>query len=125
MWATYFVLVVFCFVFFSSRRRHTRCALVTGVQTCALPICRRNALDLDVFSCAQREMQRSNAFAFGDFISFDERQKKQKQRKTLCAKGKPGCLLMKGFFERASCPREKRRTSMCGALRVCGLAGWR
>src|SRR3546814_4964109 len=31
------VLVRFCF-FFSSRRRHTRCALVTGVQTCALPI---------------------------------------------------------------------------------------
>src|SRR3546814_19930583 len=26
-------------VFFSSRRRHTMCALVTGVQTCALPIC--------------------------------------------------------------------------------------
>src|SRR3546814_21016395 len=24
--------------FFSSRRRHTRCALVTGVQTCSLPI---------------------------------------------------------------------------------------
>src|SRR3546814_56389 len=29
--------MVFSF-FFSSRRRHTRCALVTGVQTCALPI---------------------------------------------------------------------------------------
>src|SRR3546814_10594606 len=28
------------FFFFSSRRRHTRCALVTGVQTCALPILR-------------------------------------------------------------------------------------
>src|SRR3546814_6813786 len=28
------------FFFFSSRRRHTRCALVTGVQTCALPIYR-------------------------------------------------------------------------------------
>src|SRR3546814_8913878 len=26
------------FFFFASRRRHTRCALVTGVQTCALPI---------------------------------------------------------------------------------------
>src|SRR3546814_15760824 len=26
------------FLFFSSRIRHTRCALVTGVQTCALPI---------------------------------------------------------------------------------------
>src|SRR3546814_14688473 len=31
---SYFCLVVL----FSSRRRHTRCALVTGVQTCALPI---------------------------------------------------------------------------------------
>src|SRR3546814_13057642 len=28
----------FVLFFFSSRRRHTRCALVTGVQTCALPI---------------------------------------------------------------------------------------
>src|SRR3546814_14466013 len=28
----------FVFFLFSSRRRHTRCALVTGVQTCALPI---------------------------------------------------------------------------------------
>src|SRR3546814_7096102 len=28
----------FVVFFFSSRRRHTRCALVTGVQTCALPI---------------------------------------------------------------------------------------
>src|SRR3546814_6264204 len=32
-------MLVFYFIFFfSSRRRHTRCALVTGVQTCALPI---------------------------------------------------------------------------------------
>src|SRR3546814_5009434 len=31
--------MVFLEFFFSSRRRHTRCALVTGVQTCALPIC--------------------------------------------------------------------------------------
>src|SRR3546814_4075711 len=34
--------ILYCCVtyfFFSSRRRHTRCALVTGVQTCALPIC--------------------------------------------------------------------------------------
>src|SRR3546814_20755625 len=30
-------MLFICF-FFSSRRRHTRCALVTGVQTCALPI---------------------------------------------------------------------------------------
>src|SRR3546814_16457234 len=29
---------MFFLFFFSSRRRHTRCALVTGVQTCALPV---------------------------------------------------------------------------------------
>src|SRR3546814_7662463 len=29
---------VVCELLYSSRRRHTRCALVTGVQTCALPI---------------------------------------------------------------------------------------
>src|SRR3546814_8647028 len=34
VYVIYFVLMFF----FSSRRRHTRCALVTGVQTCALPI---------------------------------------------------------------------------------------
>src|SRR3546814_9912966 len=34
------VLCLLSFFFFSSRRRHTRCALVTGVQTCALPISR-------------------------------------------------------------------------------------
>src|SRR3546814_6369681 len=31
-------ILVIVYFFFSSRRRHTRCALVTGVQTCALPI---------------------------------------------------------------------------------------
>src|SRR3546814_3123996 len=34
------MLSLFVSFFFSSRRRHTRCALVTGVQTCALPISR-------------------------------------------------------------------------------------
>src|SRR3546814_7226397 len=29
---------MYVYFLFSSRRRHTRCALVTGVQTCALPI---------------------------------------------------------------------------------------
>src|SRR3546814_10606381 len=33
------MFLFFFFFFFSSRRRHTSCALVTGVQTCALPIC--------------------------------------------------------------------------------------
>src|SRR3546814_14647568 len=38
MWCYVVCFLIFCF---SSRRRHTRCALVTGVQTCALPICIR------------------------------------------------------------------------------------
>src|SRR3546814_6205230 len=33
---------VVCVFFFSGGRRHTRCALVTGVKTCALPICRQH-----------------------------------------------------------------------------------
>src|SRR3546814_4682208 len=33
-----FMIIIVLAFFFSSRRRHTRCALVTGVQTCALPI---------------------------------------------------------------------------------------
>src|SRR3546814_3742048 len=35
---TFLILSFQWYFFFSSRRRHTRCALVTGVQTCALPI---------------------------------------------------------------------------------------
>src|SRR3546814_3334919 len=36
---TKYIIVRSLFVFCSSRRRHTSCALVTGGQTCALPIC--------------------------------------------------------------------------------------
>src|SRR3546814_5216666 len=36
------------YFFFSSRSRHTRCALVTGVQTCALPILPRCGTHRDV-----------------------------------------------------------------------------
>src|SRR3546814_9015904 len=37
---SFYVCLLFVFFFFSSIRRHTRGALVTGVQTCALPIWR-------------------------------------------------------------------------------------
>src|SRR3546814_8249090 len=33
-----YIIECIYFVLFSNRRRHTSCALVTGVQTCALPI---------------------------------------------------------------------------------------
>src|SRR3546814_9819309 len=41
----YIYLLLFVF---SSRRRHTRCALVTGVQTCALPISVSDPLQISV-----------------------------------------------------------------------------
>src|SRR3546814_5867633 len=46
----------FCVFFFSSRRRHTRCALVTGVQTCALPIC-----PADIVLCGNCLLETSRA----------------------------------------------------------------
>src|SRR3546814_5221088 len=51
---------------FSSRRRHTRCALVTGVQTCALPIS-LNAAKAYVYAvaraCDRGETTRKDAAA--------------------------------------------------------------
>src|SRR3546814_5217232 len=56
----------FCVFFVSSRRRHTRCASVTGVQTCALPIC---ALDAVVGSItgALKAGESVNLIGFGTF----------------------------------------------------------
>src|SRR3546814_6724880 len=57
--------MVVSFVFFASRRRHTSCALVTGVQTCALPISRqfaRRAILREQESAAiERQHPRQNA----------------------------------------------------------------
>src|SRR3546814_20875075 len=68
--------------FFSSRSRHTRCALVTGVQTCALPICiaqpgskahpapsllqRLRATGLPVIPCPAHEEDRFEAHGWSE-----------------------------------------------------------
>src|SRR3546814_7352373 len=66
---------VFLFVF-SSRRRHTRCALVTGVQTCALPIYlrerfagRRQGISDERVSALRREFADAGPFAGGQAIA--------------------------------------------------------
>src|SRR3546814_16079552 len=41
-----FILYLYYVFFFTSRRRHTSFALVTGVQTCALPISPRGRLSV-------------------------------------------------------------------------------
>src|SRR3546814_3229895 len=58
-----------CFFFFSSRRRHTRCALVNGVQTCALPISGNVGHLVD------------KVVAFGgDAVQFDDEQRLEVER---------------------------------------------
>src|SRR3546814_10689250 len=52
--------------FFSSRRRHTRCALVTGVQTCALPISVASRTDADLGELA--ELRFAVGFLIGEHI---------------------------------------------------------
>src|SRR3546814_3062056 len=59
---------------FSSRRRHTRCALVTGVQTCALPISQRafNLLHMRVVRISratEQETRMTRRFAFAALAS--------------------------------------------------------
>src|SRR3546814_14562978 len=62
-----FLLVCYSFFFFSSRRRHTRCALVTGVQTCALPIYWRDLGDtFDSVQFRQRPLVHSTDTRFID-----------------------------------------------------------
>src|SRR3546814_7311710 len=59
---------MFLFFFFSSRRRHTRCALVNGVQTCALPICNVAVIRRD--RLYQESGKLNSAFVpRGDFIA--------------------------------------------------------
>src|SRR3546814_13392125 len=60
--------VVFVVFFLSSRRRHTRCALVTGVQTCALPILWMVFLGIPA------------AFRYGSMISVDLMHRKASPR---------------------------------------------
>src|SRR3546814_11678413 len=61
---------MFFVFFFSSRRRHTRCALVTGVQTCALPILLEIAFFLGVQAgrrLVEHQQARPRDHATGDF----------------------------------------------------------
>src|SRR3546814_2646396 len=53
----YLFCVVLSIFVLSSRRRHTRCALVTGVQTCALPISTLNVDDVDSLVVAGKEIR--------------------------------------------------------------------
>src|SRR3546814_5443353 len=58
----YLIYIVYIF-FFSSRRRHTICALVTGVQTCALPISGSEPVALPALPFGGRVISSTEALA--------------------------------------------------------------
>src|SRR3546814_1763773 len=58
-------------VFFSSRRRHTRCALVTGVQTWALPISslpEGNHFECNTFGASNKTFSNSSSPILFDLV---------------------------------------------------------
>src|SRR6187402_3678043 len=57
------IIVVWRFFFFSSRRRHTRWLAVTGVQTCALPICTRLGAAAQAVGIAQGATDFANEYS--------------------------------------------------------------
>src|SRR3546814_1140927 len=75
--------------FFSSRRRHTRCALVTGVQTCALPIC---GGPHGLPGCADAQRQRCGGMGMNGLLAITNGRLVDPAGQT----GERGVLLLKG-----------------------------
>src|SRR3546814_19278082 len=69
------------FFFFSSRRRHTSCALVTGVQTCALPISSAvsDAAGIDGVAGAAGGLVLQNVSFSGEVPTFTERREEERR----------------------------------------------
>src|SRR3546814_7028250 len=82
--------------FFSSRRRHTRCALVTGVQTCALPIFHERQHVGD-------RQQPDDVIAIGQ---------------PLAALGRRGDRSVRGVAHRALCGHRYSPAAPCGGYNV-------
>src|SRR3546814_7369988 len=62
--------MVFLF-FFSSRRRHTRCALVTGVQTCALPIWNQALEAAGATLCDLSFVETHDCFTIAELLEYE------------------------------------------------------
>src|SRR3546814_11407029 len=93
------------FFFFSSRRRHTRCALVTGVQTCPLPISWGSIARLPI-------LKRSDLQGAGEAIKTTALPKSHGRRHDIETSGSTGRAVrmlgteMTGVFWRACVMRE-------------------
>src|SRR3546814_1607307 len=90
--------------FFSSRRRHTRCALVTGVQTCALPISVSNK---------QEKNWRSRKFCYAAIVSSREH---NRLATVMFEPHYPGTLVPEKEESRAHSPADH-----CPFVKFCSL----
>src|SRR3546814_7869086 len=101
------LVVIYCMFFFSSRRRHTRCALVTGVQTCALPISRHHLWRARgrylLRHRSHRRKDRQCAAAQG------ARTPPARRRRRNARRGRSGLILTECFFEEIAKERFLRR----------------
>src|SRR3546814_8792191 len=93
----FFVIIVF---FFASRRRHTRCALVTGVQTCALPILKLKATAVAAVAPARAEVAMNQP---------DSTSRPRPDTAVTMASSRPNAILRR-------CDRARRRM-VCSGLR--------
>src|SRR3546814_5075367 len=86
------------YCFFSSRRRHTMCALVTGVQTCALPISGILFICGGAFAGLDKVIQqRSESTGIG-FSAEMKSSKDNKHANQLMAKAEPDDLVRFGMI---------------------------
>src|SRR3546814_959021 len=63
--------LLYTFVF-SSKRRHTRCALVTGVQTCALPICCVRGIEVNDDTLSKESIKRVCLGGAGHYLGDEQ-----------------------------------------------------
>src|SRR3546814_13053089 len=82
-------------IFFSSIRRHTRCALVTGVQTCALPISK----DPELASHIIEPMKMQGVEQFGDFAIKIRMKMMTKPGEQFVIRRKAYAMIKKAFAE--------------------------
>src|SRR3546814_5441649 len=107
------------FFFFSSRRRHTSGALVTGVQTCALPILGRQHADARRGDAHQRDRDEEGVFAAQPVAQIAEKDRAQRPHaKARAERGereqKGGSLVLRGEEQLAD--RSEEHTSELQSL---------
>src|SRR3546814_20368713 len=110
----------FFLFFFSSRRRHTRCALVTGVQTCALPISSRG--DRSHRDRGRTRGQTDQGGAWGESYDHTHRRRPPVGASRGHAAAKTGCKPERGVHRPSQIGRESCRARVCQDVQISVVA---